>query len=96
MQQMGIVLQLGRSPQRVCVCLFGEGETPGYHDDSSGQVAGVRAPAWLLLGGLSEFSSGMPHKNPAPPPPLLWPQEATRGEDHGKEGESVPLISIHR
>lgn len=49
----------------MCVCLGVGVETPGYHDNLSGQVGGVRAPAWLLLGGLSEFSSGMSHKNPA-------------------------------
>lgn len=45
-----------------CVC-----GTPGYHDNPSGQVGETRAPAWLLLGGLLEFSSGMP-PNPQTPP----------------------------
>lgn len=72
--------------------------TPGYHDNPSGQVGEVIASAWLLLGGLLEFSSGMP-PNPQPPTPkpLLWPREATWEEDHGKEEEeSVPLDAIHR
>lgn len=81
----------------LCVCVWG---TPGYHDNpTSRQVAEeVRAPAWLLLGGLLEFSSGMPPKPRTPLTPSIPPvaSEATWGEDHGKEEELVPLESIHR
>lgn len=54
----------------MCVCLYMcvWGGTPGYHDNPSGHVGGVRAPAWLLLGGLLEFSSGMPPKTQPPFP----------------------------
>ena len=48
----------GVSVEYVCMCVLGWGVTPGYHDNQS--RAGW--PAWLLLGGLLEFSSGMPPK----------------------------------
>lgn len=91
---MGIVLQLGWSPRKVrvcntCVCVCVRREHLATMTTQVGRLENG-AQAWLLLGRLGEFSSGMPPKPGAPP--LLWPQEATWGEDHGKEEELVPLV----
>jgi len=62
----------------VCVCVGGGWGHLATMTTPSGQAGEVRASAWPLLGGLLEFSSGMPPKPRAAAPP------SARGGDMGR------------
>lgn len=54
--------------------------TPGYHDNPSWQVGGVREAGWLLLGGLLRVQLWHALSSSPPPPPPV----ASGGHDMGR------------
>lgn len=72
----------GASVQVVCVCVWGG--APGYHDNPS--RGRLRSESTRLAVARRAFKGPALacHLNPHPRlPPIVWPQEATEGDDHG-------------